>query len=128
MLTFHQGEIMLVNELTGDKLPPPTVMIKSSLMPSATAAHKDAHFTQQDRGVEALDASRVFAPSDTVQPPAAESHVLASGVTLKEGTTTKAGPPPPKNALRMSRKDYSSLIEADNLIPGMSMRKVCTYA
>ncbi len=118
-----QGEILLVNELSGDKLPPPTVVIKSALMPSAPG-HRDASFVQQDRGAEALDATRVFVPSDTVQPPAAESHVLTSGVTLKEGTVVKAGPAPPKNALRMTRKEYSTLIEGDSLMPGMSMRKV----
>jgi hypothetical protein len=39
-----------------------------------------------------------------LQPPAVESHVLSTGVVLKEGGQTRSGPDRKKDALHMTRR------------------------
>ena len=121
--TFDQkGEVIMVNELPGDKLPTPTVFTKA--MPiGSQSGQVDQPFVQRMAEGLTMDPSKIFTPSDTVQPPAAESHSLASGVTLKEGTVTKQGIPRDKDPLRMSRKDYTLLAEEEALMMGGTMRK-----
>lgn len=116
----------MVNELPGDKIATPLVVPKSVLLPTSSQS-TDLPFVQPDRPGETLDANKTFTPSDTVQPAATESHSLSAGVILKEGTATKSGPQPKRNELRMTRKEYTSLVEGESSIPGMSLRKVCLF-
>ena len=70
-----------------DKIPRPT-------WPSNGLARRPDPGTQVQRRYRwrCGAAAKYFIPSDTVQPPAVESHVLATGVTLK-GAADDEGPP-----------------------------------
>ncbi len=46
---------------------------------------------------------RILTP-EALQPPAVESHVLSTGVVLKEGGQTRSGPDRKKDALHMTRR------------------------
>jgi hypothetical protein len=99
-----KGEVLLVNELSGDKIPAPNVAVKSGLAP-APRPPDDPKFNAAAGGGAAASGT-YFVPSDTVQPPAVESHVLSTGVTLKEAGQVREGPPrakvapaPPSTAL-----------------------------
>ena len=91
-----KGEVLLVNELSGDKIPAPNVAVKSGLAP-APRPPDDPKFNAAPGGGAAAPGT-YFVPSDTVQPPAVESHVLSTGVTLKEAGQVREGPPRAKVA------------------------------
>eukprot|EP00802_Teleaulax_amphioxeia_P005873 Tamp_05877.p1 GENE.Tamp_05877~~Tamp_05877.p1 ORF type:complete len:818 (-),score=285.58 Tamp_05877:401-2806(-) len=116
----YKGEVIMVNEIPGDKIPGPNVSVKSALA-MAPKPPQDPKFNAAAGGGAAPN-KKFFTPSDTVQPPAVESHVLSTGVVLKEGGQTREGPPRAKDSLHMTRKEYTAIIEAENPTLSASMR------
>jgi hypothetical protein len=115
----YQGEVIMVNEIPGDKIPGPNVAVKSALA-QGPKPPQDPKFSAAAGGGGAPN-KKFFTPSDTVQPPAVESHVLATGVVLKEGGQQREGPARARDSLHMTRKEYTAIIEAVNPTLGASM-------
>jgi len=116
----YQGEVIMVNEIPGDKIPGPNVAVKSALAQGPKPPQDPKFKAAADGG--AAPNKKFFTPSDTVQPPAVESHVLATGVVLKEGGQQREGPARARDSLHMTRKEYTAIIEAENPTLGASMR------
>jgi adenylate kinase len=106
------GNMIMVNPVAGDKLPAPLVGTRAAMGPSPAPPPDPAFSSKPGGDTKAMAAGLTyFHPSDTVQPPAVESHRLVEGVTLVEGSQTRAGPARERDALHMTRREYTALLE-----------------
>eukprot|EP00803_Ostreobium_quekettii_P006613 evm.model.scf_166.13 EVM.evm.TU.scf_166.13 scf_166:88495-90991(-) len=125
----HRGQVVVMNRLNAARLPSPTAAPSVQLIDPADEEEAEAPPKKGQKGTKGGErlASKAAAASarskgvpdfmekpNEAQPSAMETMRLARGVVLKQGGSTKAGPPRKPTPGQMTKQEYNRYIQRQN--------------